>query len=610
MGYINSTTVTFVAAGLGAAAYYIYSNVIEPHQKAQKDFQAEQAQRGLLELKEKELAKRGTNKQVATKKQALATSHQKKVGHQNDDCSAEDVNETIETFNPFNLLDAAAATISISGKSLKKNQTRGDREMAREPEILCAPEQATLARDGSTKDARHPHALASLDPVKPAIARGPSNTAPTSTSTLLMSSSSSIEMMTVAKEVFEKVVLIEQSIPNPNHELATLQALLKAKERALIAADARIEEANHRILELQKQVEADTEAVKVAKKAETGARKREERLESLTYTNSLLVQQLTLERENQSAAEKNLKQGDSSNTETSTTRVTELVARVEDLEQRRIQATAQIKQLQELDQDKQQRLNEAECRANAAMQEKEEIHRQAAALLSEKDERIATLEMDLAALEDELEAAKRQLEQYVDAVEHLEAVSRTQCESLESEKCSLFEETEILRAELADDSEMRKRQEVELRRVQRQLSKIESEHSECAIQYDEILVAKESLGLELVMKTQEFEAMMEGKAAVDAQLEAFIRESKEKRMEFEEERDVLLLRVVELEHQLAGFQRKETREKSDAKDVKVSETFEIQVASEPKQGVEVEYLEQEEEPQPFSVQLGVAIATF
>ncbi|KAG0263615.1 hypothetical protein BG011_008465 [Mortierella polycephala] len=598
MVYVNSTTATIIAAGLGAAAYYLYMNVIEPHQKAQKEFQVEQAQRELLKMEEEELTKRGTNKQAAKKKQAPATSHQKKDGHQrNDDRGAEEVNPNgtemghraaMNRKERRKVAGAAVdgpAQVQVADTETTKNEQplKGQQETAREPEVLGAPEPAMLARDGPARDTRHPHAHESLDPIKPVKARGSPNTASTSTS---MSSSFSIAM-TVTKEVSEKV---EQAVPN--HKLAALQALLKAKEHALIAADARVEEANHRIIELQKRAEADAETVKVAKKTETGTQ--------------------TLARENQNAAEKNPKQGDN-------TRVAELEARVEGLEQRRIQAKAQIKQLQELDQEKRQELNEAEHRADAATQEKEEIHRQAMAILSEKDEIIANLEKNLAALEGELEAAKMQVEQYVDAVEHLEAVSRTQCESLESEKCSLFEETEMLRSELADDSEMRKRQETELRRVQTQLSKVKSEHSECAAQYDEILVAKKNLVLELLERTQEFEAMMEGKAATDARLKAmtegkaatdarlkaFVQESREKRMELEEEYDVLSLRVVELEHQLAGFQQKETREKSEAKNVKVSEAIEGQVASEPKQGLEEEYLEQVEKPSPFSLRLGI-----
>lgn len=67
MEYLNPTTATFVAAGAGAGAYYVYANVIEPQNQAQRILQAEQAQQELLRLEEAKLSKRGSNKQSKKK---------------------------------------------------------------------------------------------------------------------------------------------------------------------------------------------------------------------------------------------------------------------------------------------------------------------------------------------------------------------------------------------------------------------------------------------------------------------------------------------------------------------------------------------------------------
>jgi chromosome segregation ATPase len=79
-------------------------------------------------------------------------------------------------------------------------------------------------------------------------------------------------------------------------------------------------------------------------------------------------------------------------------------------------------------------------------------------------------------LEGELENSKLQVEQYADAVSHAEEVARSQAESFEGEKHSLIEEIDMLRGQLAQESDKVAQKEVEVKRAQDEHKALSSKH--------------------------------------------------------------------------------------------------------------------------------------
>ncbi|KAG0274495.1 hypothetical protein BGZ95_009719 [Linnemannia exigua] len=623
MEYVNPTTISFVAAGAGAGAYYVYANVIEPQNQAQRVLQAEQAQKELLlNLEEEEAARRGTNKQA--KKKPFVVVRPKKVENDNSNVKPEDLNEKISTSNPFDLLEAqhaaanatAAAGRAKKGASKKKVEvpvttaalaptveakadkavkfdptpvikempkvvSKKERKVAaskKEVASVTSPKAtvqltvtATAAAASKKTDQwseagspREPEHLHAPEPFKPV--RGHRNTfaalAPTAPAIsevfqpVKSSKSSPVRKQQQQQQQEQKFTVAEKNpaeepskpnsvVPSPVasavseeerlltvQELKALQALVQARDLALAAAESRAERSLRKIQELQKQIESEATLVKSAQKTENRAQKLGEKVESLHYTNSLLVHQLSVEKENLKTAQLQAIKKEAELAATAAAAAAaaaaaenvtkkcpdaEWEAKLEALEQERIQRAAQVEHLQELNRELQQHrtqseseisqlsrsLVDADQRADSALRERNEIHHQLSMTVSDKEARIASLEADIGALEGELENSKVQVEQYAEAVGQAEEVSQNRHEILEGEKHSLLEEIDLLRGHLAKeeskvlerDGEVKKLQQ-ELEVVREQVRSLEANHANALSakheEHQRILSTKES----------------------------------------------------------------------------------------------------------------------
>ncbi|KAG0024484.1 hypothetical protein BGZ82_010435 [Podila clonocystis] len=563
MEYLNSTTITLALVGAGMGAYYVYVKVIEPQNRLQRAMLAERAQKELLIAHENMLLKRGSNKQ--SKKKPILAARPKKQDIDKDD-GPQEVDDHVPTSNPFGILDAPPTSAKISKKESKKmtkptpvgdlaessvatkaikftaNETKSPQKANKHAPAprptSTPPAQATVteveikvqpmeglktvvrkSRKGSLSKNFDVESTSAPEPFK--FVKAPESKPITKPVKEKLSPMKAYKTQLKPIEapvpapvvVVEKIPVPESSVPT--HEYEALQALLKARELALVAADARAERTKAQIQELQRQHETNAELVKSAKKAQTRAQNIESKIESLHYTNSLLVNQLSLEKETSKEAQalmlKASKIQDHSNV------VQELETKVQELEQERTHISAQVDQLADLNRDLQQQrsqfeneaaqllrsLDDAERRVDVALRERNEHHQTLSLLLTEKDGRISVLEAEIGAMEGELEGLRLQMESYTEAIGHAEDMSQSRDEAFRGEKQSLLEEIDMLRAQFAQESTQISEKETEVGKVQAELEEVHRELTETQARHKEILVKHEEHLTILSTKDQE-----------------------------------------------------------------------------------------------------------
>ncbi|KAF9421351.1 hypothetical protein BGZ94_008844 [Podila epigama] len=366
------------------------------------------------------------------------------------------------------------------------------------------------------------------EPVKPVVAKASKiekskNTKEKlqpQTSQPLQASKAPMAPVTPATPAVSAAPVSEQKAPNaeltvPLREHEALQALLKARELALVAADARADRTKLQILELQKQLEVNADLVKSAKKAQARAQSIESKIESLNYTNSLLVNQLSLEKEHSKEAQAMMFKA--SKMQENAKIVQELEAKVLELEQERAHIRAQVDQMAELNHDLQQQrtqseseaeqllhsLNDAERRVDSALRERNENHQQLSKLLAEKDSRISTLEAEIGAMEGELESLRLQMESYNEAMGHAEGMSHSREETFKGEKHALLEEIDMLRSQLSQETTSKAEKESEARKAENMLQMIREELTKAQEQHRELSFKHEAALTECKEKEKE-----------------------------------------------------------------------------------------------------------
>ncbi|KAF8947816.1 hypothetical protein BGZ47_007740 [Haplosporangium gracile] len=279
MKYVSSVTISFVAAGAGAGAYYVYANGIEPQDQAQRVLQAEQAQKGLLLKLDEEDALRPatkTKKGAACKKKADVVVTAAAVPKEQQQLPTAGPSDPMPEIKKF-------PNIVVSKKEQK---TASKKEVASTP----APAAVQLKPE-------HLHAPELLKPV-----RGHRNTFATPAPSV---SKASGAFQTVK---FSQILTSPQAVTGVTSTKVrrcreTLQALVQARDLALAAAESRAERSMRKIQKLQKQIEPKAVLVKSAQKTEGKAQRLNGKVESLQYTNSILVRRLSVEKENLKTAQ-------------------------------------------------------------------------------------------------------------------------------------------------------------------------------------------------------------------------------------------------------------------------------------------------------------------
>ncbi|KAF9934494.1 hypothetical protein BGZ67_003813 [Mortierella alpina] len=541
----------FVAAGAGAGVYYMFSRVVEPLQQAKRASEAERARQELLLLEEERLLKRGPNRQA--KKRPVSATHLKQVDPNNADSTSEHLSENIPTSNPFNLLEGNGTDPSPSHsrtrsevKRILLSSSSKTVSVSTLSKTVVSSERRSITKSGVERVHAEGQSAASSES---------SSSTSSSSFTVLRDVARNAQLVATldgdnVKHVQDLEIQLPQTPQNEvsepvitpdylmlSQELQALQAILKAKELELTAADARNESAQRKIQDLQQQLESDQNIVQAAKKSEAKSQKREEKLESLNYTNTLLVNQLTLERENWKAAAAAQNQGQGS------------------LAQEQLAALPCEKcNLAARD------LKDEQLRAEAAIQELHSLQVQTSKHLHDKDTNIKELMT-------EIENLSGQIEAYKDALEHVEAVAQTGKLNIESEKRVLEEEVNRLQDEL---NRLKDGHVTEARQIEAALEEMEQRENELQKQ----LLTKEAL-LEIAQSTvaakeSKINDVRERVSGLHAELELAqteieslsnsLRMEKEMNEELMFEKEELLLEKEELLHKLNAPQKTQPAE--------------------------------------------------
>ncbi|KAF9203408.1 hypothetical protein BGZ59_001645 [Podila verticillata] len=562
MEYINATTVTLALLGASMGAYYVYVKVIEPHNRRQRAMLAEQAQKELLIAHENMLLKRGSNKKQAKKKPILATRPKKQDSDKDD--GPQEVDEHVSTSNPFDILDAppsskitkkevkqmakptaAEALVEVpvvATKAVKFSSAPETKSPKKKPkavlvstltqpapvptplqtpvaeiEIKTQPDEelkfvVRKSRKGSLSRNFDVEPTSAPEPFKFVKASEPKAITIPVQGKFKPAKESKNQPKPVEDPVPAEIVVDTPQVPEhsvPTHEYEALQALLKARELALAAADARAERTKSQIQELQRQLDTNAELVKPAKRSQTRSQNIESKIESLHYTNSLLINQLSLEKETSKETQVLMLKASKM--------VQELETKVQELEQERSHISGQVDQMAELNRELQQQrsqseneaaqllqsLDDAERRVDVALKERNEHHQKLSLVLTEKDGRISALEAEIDAMEGELEGLRLQMESYTEAMGHAEDMSQSRDEAFKGEKQSLLEEIDMLRAQLTQESIKISEKETEVRKVQAELEEVRRELTETQVRHKEIIAKHEEHLIVLSTKEQE-----------------------------------------------------------------------------------------------------------
>ncbi|KAF9428296.1 hypothetical protein BGZ76_001990 [Entomortierella beljakovae] len=491
---------------LAVTSLYVYKNFVEPKVQQQRAVLAEQAQKELLEEHERGNVKKSNKKKHAPKKvveqEKVPTVTKKEVKKETKKPtpaptpSAKKVEKlTTPAVAPVAAPIAAPApvpvptpTVEVKATPVETPVTAPKESKDEEPKVSAKKAKKSAKKNSVPEPVKVAEPIKVAEPVKaaePVIvaekkvkAEKPANKVENIEKTkTVQEKPKAVEVPVVAK-------VAEDSVPK--HEVDALRALLLVKEKEIATAHAQTEKTKAQVQELQKKIDADSDIVKAAKKSENKAQSIDSKLESLNYTNSLLVKQLAIEKENTKAAQE---QALKASEESSVT--IELEHQIQELQHDRAHLGVQLDRLGEMNISLKQELSraendinqvsrksmEAEHRAEAILRERNEFHHKCTIILSEKDARIATLEAEYRSLEGELENTKLQVEQYAEAINHAEEVTHSQAETFEGEKHSLIDEIDMLRSQISQDSEKSIEKDAEIKRAQEEIKSLKEQVS-------------------------------------------------------------------------------------------------------------------------------------